>query len=187
MTERVSVLDSEPTEREAAYFSRLEIPTHPDYDFDKDPADQFEYANPVTLNNQLVLYTNAAIGLTQTVVSLGRRRQASRLRKKDLERKLKGLRNRVLSDNPAPPSAAKNLALTEAYVFRCLDAAGKLNEAEQLEAQIAVLEDEGETMKEEVENLHFTMKTLELAGTNVMTHLSWLKAEVRNHGRTSTP
>lgn len=176
------LLSPEATDKERVFFENLLVPVNPEYDFDADPTGQFDYANPVTLNNQLVLYTNAGIELTKKVVVLNRRREKLRLDKKDVERKLKALRQNTLAKNPAPPSAAKNLALTDAYVQRCLEADGFFLEAQAHEATVATLDDKIDLMKEEAENLFFTMNTIKLASQNIMTHLSFVKNEQKMHG-----
>jgi hypothetical protein len=55
-----NLLSPEATDKERVFFENLHIPVNPSYDFNVAPDDQFDYANPVTLNNQLVLYTNAS-------------------------------------------------------------------------------------------------------------------------------
>lgn len=178
------LLSPQPTEKERVFFENMLVPVNPEYDFDKDPTEnEFEYANPVTLNNKLVLYTNACFVLTEKAVVLGRRRERTRLDAKDKERTLRTLRNETLARNPAPPSAAKNLALTDAYVQRCLDLDGRLEEAQVLENEIAGLEDDAEQMKDEVENLRFTITTIRLACENIAIHLSYAKHDYNMHSR----
>jgi hypothetical protein len=178
------LLEPAITDRERVYFDNLLAPVNPSYDFDADPADQFEYANPVTLNNKLVLFTNAMIELNKRAVSLARRRERKRLEKKDLDRQLKSLRNAVLSLHPIPPSSAKNLPLTEAYIVRCLEAEGLLDQYKQLELTAGRLDDEIDFLKEEGENLRFTFQTIQLASNNITMHLSYVKQEARMGART---
>lgn len=176
--------EAEPSQKEQVYYENLLIPVNPDYDFDAPATDvQFEYSNPATLSNKLVLYTNAAILLTKNVVSLARKRERLRLEKKEIDRQVRDLRREVLSKNPAPPSAAKNLQLTDAYMIRALEAEGLLIGYKKLETKSADLEDEVETIKEELENLRFTMETLKLAAQNITSSLSWTKAEASMGGR----
>jgi hypothetical protein len=189
MAESLDALtEPSPTEKERVYYDNLQVPVNPNYDFEADPGDQqFEYANPVHLSNKLVLYTNAAILLARNIVSLARKRERLRLEKKEVDRKLRDLRRDVLVKNPAPPSAAKNLLLTDAFMARALESEGLLTGYQEFERRSAELEDQVEALKDEGENLRFTMQTIQLAASNVTNALSWTKAEARMTGRVNGP
>jgi hypothetical protein len=166
----------------AKFFVNLKIPVHPDYDFDADSGST-DYVPPVKLNNLIILYTNAAIELTESVVRLNRRIEALRLTHRQAERKLEALRSRLLAGKTIPPSAAKNLLLTEAYVRTLALTESRADEMDALDREIAAAEDALDTAKAEVGSLKYTMETVKLACDNIQTHLSYVKQEAKLLGR----
>lgn len=165
--------------KEAQFFEGLQVPVNPNYDFEKDPSLQTDYANPVMLSNKLVLYANALLQITKGVMGLARRREGLRLERRTSELKLNAMRREVLAQNPAPPAASKNLALTEAYVFRCLESNGVIDLWKALEATVNRLEDEIEGLKQEEDNLKYSVHTIKLASENITNKLSYVKAEAK--------
>lgn len=172
-----------PTPKDAGkgLFARLTIPTHPEFDFDRDSG-TIDYVPPVKLNNLLVLYTNAAIELTASVVTQTRLIERLKLEQRAVQRKRDGLRNQLLSENPAPPSQAKNLQLTEAYVTLLAKNAARLPDLERWDTEIAKSEDQIDAAKAEVGNLKYTMETIKLAVESIKTHLAFVKQEARIGG-----
>lgn len=165
-------------EKVTEYFDGLQIPTNPQYDFES-REEQPDYVNPVMLSNKLVQFANAVLDATKHVVILGRRRERLRLERKDFERSLVEMRRQVLSRHPAPPSAAKNLQLTDAYVIRCLESEGTIQTWKDIEAKIAKLEDEMEGLEKEEENLKYAQHTIRIASENITNKLAYVKAEAK--------
>lgn len=164
------------------FFAKLEIPTRPDYDVDTDSGGA-DYVPPVVLNNRIVLYTNAAIELTERIVRLNRKVEGLRLEQRKVSRKRDTLRTTLLAEHPAPPSAAKNLMLTEAYVLTLAKNAGLSGALSEYEDAIAAFEDQIDLAKSDTESAKYTMNTIKLACESIQTHLSFVKQEQKLHGR----
>lgn len=161
------------------FFERLIVPTNPDYDFEGDPHQQPDFANPVVLSNKLVLYANATIELTKSIVAVSKRRERRRLELRDEERKLQDLKRGALSRNPITPTAAKNLQLTDAHIYRALEAEALLAGYKIIEDKIAKLEDEIEGLKAQEEDFKYSVHTIKLASENIVAKLSFVKAEAK--------
>lgn len=160
------------------FFVKLAIPVHPEYDFDVDSGST-DYVPPVKLNNLLILYTNAAIELTESLTKVQRRMERVKLEQKQKQRELDRLQKTLLAKHPAPTSSTKNLLLTEAYVRLLAENDGLLAGFSALEDAVAAKDDEIDRLKAEVKNLYDTMDTIKLACTNIMTHLSFVKQEAK--------
>lgn len=174
---------AEPRESRG-FFEQLEVPVNPAYDFEGEPADQPDYANPVVLSNKLVLYANATLQVTKSIVALARKRERLRLERRELERALVDLRRAVLNKYPATTAAAKNLTLTDAHVFQALEREGQVAIWKSTEEKMAKLEDQIESLKQEEENEKYTVHTIRLASENVVAKLSFTKheAQMTRHG-----
>jgi hypothetical protein len=159
--------------------NKLLIPTNPDYDVDgAEPT--AELANPVTVNNQQVLFANEAIRVTQDHVALNRDRTRLKLELKATRRAKDAIVRDLLRRFP-PGSAndTKTLKLLDAYVWR---KAEEFNEAERLrllEEEEQHLEDEIERLEDEGHNKALAMAALKLASQNAMTFLSYVKDEAK--------
>lgn len=169
------------TDKASKFFDGLQVPINPNYDFEGDPSEQPDYANPVVLANKLVQYANGVLEAGKHVVILARKRERVRLDLKTAERELVAMRRDTLSRNPAPPSAAKNLALTDAYVYKCIEADGNADKWKALEAKIAKLQDEMEGLEKEEENLKYMQHTIRIASENITNKLSFTKHEAKMH------
>lgn len=164
------------------FFDKLMVPVNPDYDFEADPSQQADYANPVVLSNKLVLHANAVLELTRYVTSLGKQRERLRLEMRDYERQLQDMRRGVLSRNPVTPTASKNLQLTDAHIWRCVETEAIVVEWKRIENAIAEREDKIEGFKAKEEDYKYTIHTIKLASENITNKLSYVKAEAKFAG-----
>jgi hypothetical protein len=158
----------------------LTIPTNPDYAPPDVSGDEAELANPVTVNNQQVLFANAALRVAQEHVEVNRRLVGARLELRVARRDFDDAMRAILKAHP-PASAndTKNLKLTEAYVWRraeenALD--GALRAHERL---VQAREDEVTRLEAEADNKALAMAAIKLASQNAMTFLSYVKDEAR--------
>src|SRR4051812_12538361 len=118
------------TEKTRAFFNRLTLPTHPEFDLLTDSG-SMDYTPPATLANYIVLYTNAAIELTESVVLKQRDMERENQSRKTAQRALSSFERGLLARNQAPAAATKNLKVTEAYVTKCATDAGRASEYEE--------------------------------------------------------
>lgn len=160
------------------FFVKLAIPVHPDYDFDADSGST-DYVPPVKLNNLLILYTNAAIELTESVTKVNRRMESLKIDQKQKQRTLDRLSKELLAKHPAPASVTKNLLLTESYVRTLAKNDGLLDALNALEDEVAGLDDRIDVCKQEVKNLFDTLDLIKLASNNITVHLSFVKQEAK--------
>lgn len=159
-------------------FDRLTIPTHPDYDMERDSG-TMDYVPPVVLNNYVVLYLNAAIELTKSIVVKNKEIERLRLERNEKDRFVDDLRVRLLAANPAPAGDTKNLQLTEAYIHRVAEQGGQLALLQATKQDVAQIDDRIAEAKSAVESMRFTMETIKLAMTGMQTHLAFVKMEAR--------
>lgn len=160
------------------FFARLRLPTKPDFDFMRDSGTE-QYVPPPVLNNYILQYSNAAIDLTEQLVVRMKDKERTRLELKDKQRFAESIRTALLAANPAPPSSAKNLQLTEAYIQSLAVRDGKKEILDEADRDIAKLETEIDKISSSLESMRFTMDTIKLAITSIQTHLSYIKAEGR--------
>lgn len=164
------------------FFKRLTLPTHPDFDFLRDSG-ALDYTPPAVLANYIVLYTNAAMELTEQVVHAQREIERLKQDKKETERALESLKRDLLASGDVPANATKNLMLTEAYVLRLAREQQRDRELDAFEGTVAGFDDAISTHKGNIESYKFTMTTIELACQNIQTHLSYVKKEAELGGR----
>lgn len=162
----------------ASVFDRLTIPTHPDYDLERDSG-SIDYVPPAVLNNYVVLYLNAAVELTKSIVVKNQEIERLRLERNEKERFVDGIRMALLANNPIPASATKNLQLTDAHVHSLAAQSGQLQLLQQAKTDVAQMDDQIATAKSAVESMRFTMETIKLAMTGMQTHLAFIKMEAK--------
>jgi hypothetical protein len=164
------------------FFKKLMVPTNPEYDFEGDPGQQPDYANPVVLSNKLVMYANATLELTESIVSVSKQRERKRLELRDEERKLQDLKRGVLARTPITSTASKNLQLTDAHIYKALETEKLLDGYKAIEARVAKLEDEIDGLKAKEEDFKYSIHTIKLASDNITNKLSYVKAEAKFAG-----
>jgi hypothetical protein len=157
----------------------LLIPTNPDYDPDH-PDDGVDLANPVTVNNQQILFANEVIAVTGEHIAANRDITQCKLELKVLRRMRNDLHRQILRDRP-PRSGndVKNNQLVDAYIFRMaveLQLDGMLHQIDEQEATLEASLAEAEA---EAANCALKLTALKLASQNTMTFLSWVKEEAK--------
>lgn len=173
--------DSKTESKSSQFFKRLAIPTHPNFDLERDSG-TLDYVPPVVLNNRVVLYTNALIEIAEQVVELNRGIERLKLDKRRVERLRDQRRTQLLAQHPAPTSATKNLLLTDAYVLTLAKNDGCSDVLAKWEDEIAAFDDAIDLKELEVRNCKSLTETIKLACENIRTHLSFVKQEARLHG-----
>lgn len=162
--------------------SSLHILVNPDYDFDVDPVDQAQYANPVILNNKLIQNANAFIMVSQkqynlikTLVEAKHKHREEEARRKDFEKAL------IISGKPNS-NDRKTILLLEAFITQ------QAIEEKSLIAYTLLQQDEKQA-KKVVETIQGKMSANEqiinainASTLGIQTHLSYVKSEI-NHAR----
>lgn len=154
----------------------LLIPTNPTVDLSASPIGDFEYANPVTLNNQLLLYGNAVIQATDRIAACHKQIEAAKLAKRKAERQLEDFEQAILRKYPLPKGTG-TLKVIDAYIAR-------MAVEEKLHEQYADLKDEVRKQDDERAKWEAREKTtrmwldaIDRASQNITTHLSFVKYE----------
>lgn len=141
--------------------------------------EQFEYANPVTLNNRLILYGNAVIDATDRLNAYNLKIEEAKLSKREAERQLEGFEGRLLRSYP-PEKNLSTLKLVQAYVERmAFDRDGTGEQYLELREALEKAEDAVHHWQAKAENLRTWLKAIELASHNITTHLSFVKFDGR--------
>jgi hypothetical protein len=162
----------------------LSIPTHPDFDFEEDSG-TVDYVNPVLANNKLILFTNAIFELATGDLDWQKKLDILRDKRSALEYEQNSLRLKTLSENPAPSTASKNLALTEAFVLATLRGQAPEEHARYLQLSKDLNDHEREIDRIErfLKSLSKQAERIEFACKNIQTFLSYVKKEQEWSGR----
>jgi chromosome segregation ATPase len=141
------------------------------------PADssQFEYANPVTLKNRLVLYSNAVIEATDRLNDFNERIAAAKQHKRAAERDLENYEARLLRLYP-PEKNLSTLKLVQAYVERIShDRDSTSDQYHELRQAVHKAEDDGAHWQTKADKVRAWLNAIETASQNITTHLSYVK------------
>lgn len=157
---------------------RLTLPLNPAHDVEADPGDQADLANPVTLNNYELVYTNAMIQVTQLSIDVNRKIEACKKARAEAEHQLEDLEEAVLRAHPAPTSA-NSVKKTQAWVAERaveMELGGRRTEL------VALGRDYDQTLaglKAEAWHCSLWIDAIKLGSQNMQTHLSYVKDERR--------
>jgi hypothetical protein len=161
-------------------FDALMVPVNPEYDFNKEPQEnEFEYANPVTVNNQEILYANAAMQVTKLHVKANKKIAAAKLELKATREAREDIERKIVVQSPPGTNDSKNTRLMEAYIWRTAAATGKAEELQRLLQEERRLTARILDLEATAENLKLTQQTIKLAGEHGQTFLSYVKDEAR--------
>lgn len=159
----------------------LKVPTNPEYDFFLDPGAQHGYVNPVTLNNKLIELSNAYIDVTKLLSNRLREKSDIRTKLEEVGQALEDMEMEVLEQNPPTTTAdCKSSKTIYAYVRRTLDEMGKAPQFNQLLKDQRNLKQSLIQMETSIEIARSLLVAIETQGTNIQTHLSFVKNEARN-------
>ena len=165
----------------ADFYIHLQIPTNPEYDFGADPETQFDYANPVTLNNKLIEYANASIVVIRRLVTAQQEVAECKQELQALNAQIDDVEQEILSAYPPTTADTKTLKVLAAYIRRRAtedpDKAHlyftRLNDRTELQARLLVLD-------AQIDNARQTFQLIKLLSDQVQTHLSFVKSEVKS-------
>lgn len=157
---------------------RLKVPTHPEFDLDRDSG-TLTYVPPVKLNNLLVVYVNAMLEVGEDMVQLIRNVEGLKVQRKRAEQDHARVVRELFTAAPIPANATKNLPLTEAYARTLAQEAGRLGELDQLRADMEGYELDIQHDQAEIEAAKRMLELLQMASDNIKTHLSYVKSEQR--------
>jgi chaperonin cofactor prefoldin len=158
---------------------KLQLPTHPAYDFETDPTGQPEYVNPVTLNNYLVVYGNAQNQLSDYITTKNVRVTELKSAQRKKQRELDDFEESILRKSPpALERHVKTLKLQNAYIAAKAAETGREVEHRGFVIALRSIEDEIEEVKSKIDTAKLWIKTLEDNTVKIQTHLSFVKSEV---------
>lgn len=169
-------------ERLGATAQRLMIPTNPSVEVATLEPREFEYANPVTLNNLLLLYGNARIELGDKLERANKRLEGAKLEKRKAERQLEDFETARLRTSPAPRGVS-TLKLLAAHIESAAFLEGLSDQYDELREALAEAEDAVHAAQAGVNRLKDWGDTLEAATNSITVHLSYVKAEWQHAGR----
>lgn len=162
-----------------AFVKRLSIATNPEYDWEVPPQEQTDLANPVELNNQEIVFSNAMIELAGAIVAVRRELLEKKKAYREALRDISKFEMQVLREAGTLSSADRNSKqLQQAFIERKIGEKPELratywsrrDKADELEDAIADLEGE-------LDNCDQLIRVVKHASENVQTHLSFVKDE----------
>lgn len=137
--------------------------------------EEFEYANPVTLNNRLILYGNAVIEATDRLNRITKQIEAAKHAKRTAERVLAEYETRLLRKYPSQKNLT-TLKLVQAHLDRvAFDLDDTAEQYDGLRKDVEKAEDAQEHWEAKAGEIRMWMKAIETASQNIMTHLSFVK------------
>lgn len=166
--------EGEPAETQRAV--SLLIPLNPHCSPDVDPAQHLstEYVNPVVVNNREVLYTNAAIQLTDQLNAFNTKIEAAKKAKRDAEEQLAAFERRILRQHPLPRGTT-TLKAIDAYIERMAVEGGTADQLDELRTHLRDVEDALAHWERRRDNARNWLAALELGSKNITTFLSFVK------------
>lgn len=169
--------------RPSAIAKRLTIPTNPTVSPDVDPSGDYEYANPVALNNRVVLYANAIIECTDLISQYSTRLEAAKLAKRKAERQLEDFEGRLLRVHPAP-KGHNTLKALQSHIEKVAwekDETG--DQYHELQDALRKAEDDVARWAAKMAQQRDWLEAIKLASHNVGTFLSYVKFDSQLGGR----
>lgn len=140
---------------------------------------QFEYANPVTLKNRLILYSNAVIEATDKLNDINDRIAAEKRSKREAERLLGSYEEQLLRTYP-PGKNLTTLKLVQAYVERVAhDLDNTADQYHQLREDVEAAEDKVAEWQVKADRIKAWLQAIAVASQNITTHLSFVKFDSR--------
>jgi hypothetical protein len=158
----------------------MRIHVNPDYDLSKPPEDNdFQYVNPVALNNEIVTISNEMLTLAEAQAEAVRKKVKANLELSKAKRTLEQLEQVILSVNPLTATESKSLKTIATAIAVRAHEQGKVEELSAVQGQIAALEDIVTELEavERVAQLYW--KTGEALCESIKTHLAFVKADQR--------
>lgn len=161
-----------------ALADQLRIPVNPQYNHDAPPEEnEFALWNPVSATNSLIVLANAALDVAQAISDEMADRLQTWRTKKDVERRIDEMEQRLLVKDPLSPTEAKTLKLVSAAVWRRALAEGVSQELQALYDERQALEEALQEHDQRIEAGLMWNKTNEKVSDNVRSALSFFKDE----------
>lgn len=156
----------------------LRVPVNPLYDHDVDPEENpYQFWNPVSATNTLVVLANAALEVAQAVNDEMAARTATWRRKKEVEKEIERLEQRLIVKDPLTPTEAKTIKLVSAAVWRRAIDQGVEEALQALYDERDALDEQHHEHDERIEAGLMWNKTNEKVSDNIKTALSFYKDE----------
>lgn len=172
-------IDTAPLGATAA---RLLIPTNPNVQVAEVAPKEFEYANPTTLNNLLILYGNARIELGDKSEKANKALEAAKLEKRKAERQLEDFEKRLLREKPVPRGIT-TLKLIGAHLEAAAFLEQTSDQYDLLRDAVRDAEDAEYAASAQVRRYKDWAETIQAAVDSITVHLSYIKHEWRDAGR----
>jgi len=162
--------------------SDLLVPVNPQFKWDADPTEQFDYVNPVTLYNKQISLANAALTVTQSHIQANTKIGTIKVALQEAQNALDDFEQDILRQFPPPPAQSKNLKLMESHVRTAAFQGGMADKLTELRNAVRKYEGELVTVKIDAENCMQMFQAIKLAGEHGQTHLSYVKDEAKRSG-----
>lgn len=156
----------------------LKVPVNPEYNFDLDPAEQFNYVNPVMLNNLIVHYANCAIEVFDKLKQQRKELLEVRIALRKSVRELEDLEYDILLGANLTKSDFKNLKDRLYFIRKTAKESEYSSQYDK--ARITCDELQDTVLKHEIriESGEDMLKLINQLSSNVQTHLSYVKNEM---------
>lgn len=167
------------SETKKSVLEAILIPVNQEFDWSKAPETQFEYVNPVVLNNFEIKLANIYSTITQRSITAKKRLADAKDAVTTAEQELEDMELDILDRVPAP-SSSKTLKLIDAHIRRAARELAVSDVHETLRAKIRKATTEVAKCALEVEGWKAQLDAVTQASQNIQTHLSYVKNEARN-------
>jgi chromosome segregation ATPase len=138
-------------------------------------SEQFEYANPVTLKNRLILYANAVIEATDKLNDINDAIASAKSAKRHAENDLESYEGRLLRLFP-PEKNLTTLKLVQAYLERVAhDRDDTADQYYMLREAVKKAEENVAKAQAKADKIKAWLSAIETASQNITTHLSYVK------------
>ena len=157
----------------------LRIPVNPAYDFARAPEDQAAYVNPVRLNDYVIRLANTALRLGVRIDALSRDLAAAKAALQTAEHALEDFQQDLLVRYPPNSLATKSNRLLDRFIRQQVE---QENLGDEWRARLTALRAarrQVDQLELELDGARALAQTIKVAGEQIQTHLSFVKAEAR--------
>lgn len=155
----------------------LTIPVNSSYQWGHNPQLQAEYVNPVELNNRVIQLANVYTYITGQLSAASRQLGEAKKTLSDAEYELKDFTRRILKDHKPKSGDAQNNRMLDSYIYRVASEENLVEKLLELEKSVITAEKNVADCQIKVEVFRAELNNVELIGTHIQTHLSFVKAE----------
>lgn len=169
--------------RKSSLLTSLQIPVYPDFDFDADPGEQAEYANPVTLANQVVRLANVHATVTGRIVERNSTIAQLKAELTTAQHAVEDFEASLLAQYPASTADRKSNKLLDAYVRAKAFEVGERETYTGLIERLRTLRIQLEQEELAIDAARVVLQTIKLQGEHLQTYLSFRKHEAEQTRR----